>query len=169
MIWESQKSSVRILGILGAVSDTLSLWEMSALGGDPYGVCQGFQSCRMGKSEDLRVPGMTPNILEVSWVSQGIRRDCLRLQVPQGDRLDLVTPGPDTRFQSPSELRVFSGYLGIFCVKYQWRGTSLVVQWLRLCAPNAGGTGSIPGQGTKIPHATRHSPKEKKKKSGRCL
>ncbi|TEA37365.1 hypothetical protein DBR06_SOUSAS1910057, partial [Sousa chinensis] len=51
---------------------------------------------------------------------------------------------------------------------------SLVVQWLRLCAPNAGGLGSIPGQGTRsfmpqlrvhmlqlnIPHAatkTRHS------------
>ena len=32
-------------------------------------------------------------------------------------------------------------------------GTSLAVQWLRLCASNAGGTGSIPGQGTKIPHA----------------
>ena len=41
-------------------------------------------------------------------------------------------------------------------------GTCLVVQWLRLCAPNAGGPGSIPGQGTrscmpqsrpKIPHA----------------
>ncbi|TEA36880.1 hypothetical protein DBR06_SOUSAS32310013, partial [Sousa chinensis] len=45
---------------------------------------------------------------------------------------------------------------------------SLVVQWLRLHAPNAGGLGSIPGQGTrshmsqlrvrmpqlKIPHAT---------------
>ena len=28
-------------------------------------------------------------------------------------------------------------------------GTSLVVQWLRLCAPNAGGPGSIPGQGTR--------------------
>ena len=27
-------------------------------------------------------------------------------------------------------------------------GTSLVVQWLRLRAPNAGGPGSIPGQGT---------------------
>ena len=26
------------------------------------------------------------------------------------------------------------------------QGTSLVVQWLRLCAPNAGGLGSIPGQ-----------------------
>ena len=28
-------------------------------------------------------------------------------------------------------------------------GTSLVVQWLRLCTPNAGVMGSIPGQGTK--------------------
>ena len=32
-------------------------------------------------------------------------------------------------------------------------GTSLVVQWLRPCASTAGGTGLIPGQGTKIPHA----------------
>ena len=30
----------------------------------------------------------------------------------------------------------------------------LVVQWLRLRDPSAGGVGSIPGQGTKIPHAT---------------
>ena len=28
-------------------------------------------------------------------------------------------------------------------------GTSLVVQWLRLQAPNAGGLGLIPGQGTR--------------------
>ena len=28
-------------------------------------------------------------------------------------------------------------------------GTSLVVQWLRLCAPVSGGLGSIPGQGTR--------------------
>ena len=31
----------------------------------------------------------------------------------------------------------------------EWTGTSLVVQWLRLCALNAGGPGSIPGQGTR--------------------
>ena len=31
-------------------------------------------------------------------------------------------------------------------------GTFLVVHWLRLCIPNAGSLGSIPGQGT-IPHA----------------
>ena len=29
-----------------------------------------------------------------------------------------------------------------------------MVQWLKLCAPNAGGLGWIPGQGTnKVPHA----------------
>ena len=40
-------------------------------------------------------------------------------------------------------------------------GTSPVVQWLRLHAPNEGGRGSIPGRGTgphmpqlKIPHVT---------------
>ena len=45
-------------------------------------------------------------------------------------------------------------------------GTSLVAQWLRLCAPNAGGPGSIPGQGTgshmhaatKSLHATTKEP-----------
>ena len=33
-------------------------------------------------------------------------------------------------------------------VKTKIAGTSLVVQWLRLCTPNAGSPGSIPGQGT---------------------
>ena len=37
-------------------------------------------------------------------------------------------------------------------------GTSLVVQWVRLCTPNAGGPGSIPGQGTRSHmHATTKS------------
>ena len=39
-------------------------------------------------------------------------------------------------------------------------GLPLVVQWLRLCALNAGGTGSIPGQGPKILHAVRCSKKQ---------
>ena len=30
------------------------------------------------------------------------------------------------------------------------RGTSLVVQWVRLHAPNAGGPGLIPGRGTRF-------------------
>ena len=30
-----------------------------------------------------------------------------------------------------------------------WEGTSLVIQWLTICTPNAGGPGSIPGQGTR--------------------
>ena len=36
-----------------------------------------------------------------------------------------------------------------------------MVQWLRLCAPNAGGTGSIPGRRTKIPHAAAVWPKKR--------
>ena len=40
-------------------------------------------------------------------------------------------------------------------------GTFLVVQWLGLQASTAGGIGSIPGQGTKILHATQ--PKKKKR------
>ena len=32
-------------------------------------------------------------------------------------------------------------------------GTCPVVHWLRLCIPNAEGMGSIPGWGTRIPHA----------------
>ena len=54
------------------------------------------------------------------------------------------------------------------CLSSRGVGASLGVQWLRLHTPNAGGLGSIPGQGTrshmpqlrvcmlqlKIPHAT---------------
>ena len=39
-------------------------------------------------------------------------------------------------------------------------GTSLVVQWLRLCAPNAGATGLIPGRESKVPHAAQRSQKK---------
>ena len=37
--------------------------------------------------------------------------------------------------------------------KYLLAGISLVVEWLRLHASNAGGAGSVPGLGTRIPHA----------------
>ena len=40
-------------------------------------------------------------------------------------------------------------------------GTSLAVQWLGICASNAGGASSIPGGGTKIPHATWCGQKER--------
>ena len=39
------------------------------------------------------------------------------------------------------------------------------VQRLRLQASTAGGMGSIPGQGTKIPHAAKHGPKKPQKKN----
>ena len=42
-------------------------------------------------------------------------------------------------------------YLCMFSTRSEiWlSGISLVVQWLRLCTPNAGGPGLIPGQGTR--------------------
>ena len=43
----------------------------------------------------------------------------------------------------------------------------MVVRWLRLCAPNAGGMDSISRQGTKIPHATQCGPKEIKIQTGK--
>ena len=35
-------------------------------------------------------------------------------------------------------------------IKISQRGTSLVAQWIRFCTPNAGGLGSILGQGTRF-------------------
>ena len=44
-------------------------------------------------------------------------------------------------------------------------GTSLAVQWLRLCASTGGGASLIPGWETKILQAVRSSQKVKKKNS----
>ena len=43
-------------------------------------------------------------------------------------------------------------------------GIALAVQGLRLSTPNSGGTGLIPSQGTKIPHAAQPKERRKKKK-----
>ena len=56
----------------------------------------------------------------------------------------------------------------ILCVFYHnkkmGKRASLVVWWLRLCASSARGAGSIPGWGTKIPHAMHCGQKIKNKK-----
>ena len=44
-------------------------------------------------------------------------------------------------------------------------GTSLAVQWVRLHASTAGGTGSIPGWGAKIAASYAVQPKKKKKRN----
>ena len=41
--------------------------------------------------------------------------------------------------------------------------TSLAVQCLRLCTSSAAGAGSIPGRGTKLPHAVGHSQNKKRR------
>ena len=49
--------------------------------------------------------------------------------------------------------------------KIRTLGTSLVVQWLRLCASTARSTGLIPDGGTNVLHALKCS--QKKKKEGK--
>ena len=46
--------------------------------------------------------------------------------------------------------------------KERMEGTSLGIQWLRLCTPSAGGLSSIPGRGTKILYAAWHGQKREK-------
>ena len=46
---------------------------------------------------------------------------------------------------------------------------SVVVQWLRLHASSAGVTGSIPGQGTGVPHGIGHAPPKKKIEKAFCM
>ena len=54
-------------------------------------------------------------------------------------------------------------YICHWIVHLNYFGTSLVVQRLRLQAPIAGGTGSIPGWQTRIPYASWRSPTPTKK------
>ena len=61
----------------------------------------------------------------------------------------VVPPGPLVEEGSPSQKRQ-----DVAIKRRTNDRTSLAVQWLRLHASAAGGVGSIPGWGTKIPHAT---------------
>ena len=47
-------------------------------------------------------------------------------------------------------------------VQERMSGTSLAIQWLKICASNAGYVGSIPA-GTKIPYAVQCGQKRKEK------
>ena len=73
---------------------------------------------------------------------QVLERENLYMIICQSDS-QIFTEQPDKSKTVPSFF-----ILGILCGKCEL-GTSLVVQWLRIYAPNAGGPSSIPGQGTK--------------------
>ena len=64
--------------------------------------------------------------------------------------------------QNHNEISPHSCQMAI--IKKTTNRISLAVQWLRLCASNAGSADSILGQGTKIPHAAWHGQKIKLKK-----
>ena len=55
------------------------------------------------------------------------------------------------------EANFLSMYIPVHILKYPWDFPG--GQWLRICASTARGTGSIPSQGAKIPHAMWHGQK----------
>ena len=80
-----------------------------------------------------------------------VAQSCLTLSNP----MDCSLPG--SSIQGIFQARVLEWGAIAFS-----EGNPLVVHLLGLCASNAGGTGSIPGQGTKISHALRHLQKKKR-------
>ena len=123
-----------------------------------------------------RLPACTHSVLDKEKQVELRKRNCARWSVGYHDRglgpalsctfrlLTSETPGTPEK-DSIRDLTVLvtlsnsSGSSTPKILKTQncLIGTSLAVQRLRLCTSNAGGTDSIPGRGTKIPHAARHS------------
>ena len=71
-----------------------------------------------------------------------------------------------TRLKWLSSSRAHHAFMWI--QNFKGAGTSLVVQWLKLCTFTAGGTGSIPSQGTVILQASWCSQKLKRKSLCSC-
>ena len=73
-------------------------------------------------------------------------------------------PGYECDIQSEGKVQAEDKRVILDIIKItKFLGSSLAIQWLGLCASTARGLGSIPGWGTKIPKAVRHSQKKKKK------
>ena len=98
-------------------------------------------------------PGPSPS----RWGSAD-RQTCLVVISPsfniQSGSTHLIVKGTPTMSPHPMVIEPLR-HSGVWIILCQIRcqsfmlGTSLVLQWLRLCAPNAGGPGLIRGQGTR--------------------
>ena len=94
------------------------------------------------------------NALRPFWTLPYLRLQHLLYNKPVTVSVSLSSVGHSNKFLSLGR--------GWHESRTQGQMTSLVVQWLRLCASNAGGMGLIPGQGTKIPHTRQLGQKGKK-------
>ena len=84
-------------------------------------------------------------VLEIKLKLEGVTLE-VWLMVPFSEEFGGWMRQGDSRQQSTFLLG--TGYfLNRLFFTIKKMGTSLVVQWLRLCAPNAGGPSLIPGQG----------------------
>lgn len=67
------------------------------------------------------------------------------------------------RGKEPNEHRFMNQNMSWMDSQKPPQGTSLVIQWLRLCTSTKGGTGLFHNQGTKMPHALWCDQKKKSK------
>ena len=127
--------------------------SLSASHGDGHSARPGVVSAPKGWRPGCAWWASAPGHCRTEVRMSARRGSCLKVQ-PQGTCFQtyvivagtslLATLSPETR-TCPTRH---------FLQKQAGRGTSLVVQWLRVQAPNAGGIGLIPCQGTRIPQAT---------------
>ena len=129
-------------------TDIMTIFLVSTSGLLALIIFQGKWSYRNLKSQSSWTQSVTvsPASLRMSLVSTCVmgmdvhKAACYRLQ---GQKLTLLH-----ELLWALNQRVYNYYL-----KNNHEGTSLVVQWLRLCTSTAGSTGLIVGWGTKVPHA----------------
>ena len=88
-----------------------------------------------------------------------------------GAGIELKSPALAGRFLTtgPPEKSLLSHFESPSLRKTSLRTSSLVVQWLELCASSAGGPSSILGWGTKIPQAVQCGQKKKDLKKSWCV
>ena len=92
------------------------------------------------------------------WKLQAWRADCTRFC--------LILWLESESHQRQKEINEYDLHPNQNCgYKNRGLGNFLAVQWLRLCASIAGGLGSFPGQGTRIPQAMCGMAKKNKTKS----
>ena len=104
----------------------------------------------MASSQPLLLPGMTSPPGPTSSLVFVIDQKAFSLKI----KVLLLATNPSRKPKKSWDSQGINIHLSslqffFFFLKTVTTGTSLVVQWLRLHAPNAGRPGSIPGQGTR--------------------
>ena len=149
--------------VKGPASAKTLRWEHACLSGgaEKRLVCLGYSGQGQEKLEIKlsRQPGGAHTGLRRQWwglqllFHTGWKAMCVSEQT---DKAFSLTESRESFIPRSAQKHIqphFKSLGNLWCVNKLNVGTSLEVQWLRLCTSIAGDSGLIPGQETKIPHA----------------